>query len=401
MNFFEIQEKEKDILFNTYSRYPLAIIKGKGTKLYDIKGNEYTDLLAGISVCNLGHCHPEISKIIKEEAQRLIHVSNLFYTIPQIELGKKLLSYAHFDKIFFCNSGAEANEAAIKLARRYMQKIRGENRYEIITLTGSFHGRTLATLTATGQDKIKQGFYPLPAGFKSVSINNIKEIENSISDKTAAIMIEIIQGEGGIVPLKKEYIEIINKLCEKHNILLIVDEVQTGMGRTGKMWAFMHYSIKPHIITCAKALANGLPMGAMMAKKEIAQGLEAGSHATTFGGGPLISKVALKVLEIIEQQNLIKRAEEIGKYTLDMLEELKKQFPNHIKEIRGKGLMIGIELQDNIDANFVFHEILKRKYIVNLTHQNTIRLLPPLIISKEEILIFKNILKEIFKNYTL
>ncbi len=397
MNHKDLMELEQEVLFDTYSRYPIAVKKGKGTKLYDFDGKEYTDLLAGIAVCNLGHCHPEITEAICDQAKSLVHVSNLFYTKEQLEFGWALLSTGDFQKVFFCNSGAEANEAAIKLARRYMQKVKGEFRYEIITLEGSFHGRTLATLTATGQDKVKEGFFPLPHGFVHAKINNLEDIKRKISDKTAAVMIEVIQGEGGIKPLDRDYVKGIYEICQKHDILLIIDEIQTGMGRTGKMWAYEHYDIHPDIITCAKAIANGLPMGAMMSTKKVAQGFGPGSHATTFGGGPILSRVGTKVIEIIKRDKLINRAEELGNYLLRILNDLKKRLPGLINEVRGKGLMIGIELNDKIDANRVFKELISRGYILNLTQGNVLRLLPPLIISKEELDEFSNTLEIVLK----
>jgi len=395
IEFTTLKNREENVLFNTYLRYPIAICRGSGTKLYDFKGKEYTDLLAGIAVCNLGHSHPELIEVICEQAKKLIHVSNLFYTEEQLELAEKLLSFGPFEKVFFCNSGAEANEAAIKLARRYMQKIRGEHRYEIITLEGSFHGRTLATLSATGQEKVKDGFSPLVPGFKTVKINNLAELEKEVTQHTAAVMIELIQGEGGIRPLDPEYIYGISEICKKYKILLIIDEIQTGMGRTGKMWAFQHYSITPDIITCAKALANGLPMGAMMATEEVAKGFGPGTHATTFGGGPLVSKVALKVLEILQRDKLILRADEIGKYSLKLFENLRQNFPDLIKQVRGKGLMIGIELDPKLDAKHIFQTLLSRGFILNLTQERVLRLLPPLIISKEEISDFCDELKKV------
>ncbi len=395
MNFEEIVSLEKKFIFPTYMRYPIAVVRGKGSRVYDPQGREYLDLLAGISVCNLGHCHPEIAEVICTQAKKLLHISNLFYIEEQVLLAQHLLSLAHFDKIFFCNSGAEANEAAIKLARKYMQEVRREPRFEIITLEGSFHGRTLATLSATGQDKVKIGFSPLVEGFKTVPPEEINILMDTIGPHTAGVMIEIIQGEGGVRPLSASYLQEVQQLCNKSDILLIVDEVQTGMGRTGKFWAHQHLSLTPDILTCAKALANGLPMGAMMSTEEVARGFGAGSHATTFGGSPIVSAVAKKVVEIIERDNLVKRAEELGKIFFYQLDRLAKEYPHVISEIRGQGLMIGIELKK--DAEYIFNALLQRGFISNLTQGNTLRLLPPLIIEEEEIFNFLTSLEEIVK----
>ncbi len=395
MKFEDIVSLEKKFIFPTYMRYPVAVVKGKGTRVYDPSGKEYIDMLAGISVCNLGHCHPEITQAICSQAQRLVHISNLFYIEEQVLLAQHLLSLGHFHKVFFCNSGAEANEAAIKLARRYMQQIREEYRFEIITLEGSFHGRTMATLSATGQDKIKKGFSPMLEGFKTVPPGDINALWDAITPSTAGIMLEIIQGEGGVIPLPDHYLQEVQQICDKTNILFIVDEIQTGIGRTGKFWAHEHLSLAPDIITSAKALANGLPMGAMMATAEIAKGFEPGSHATTFGGSPLVSAVAKKVLEIIERDRLVKRAEDLGNTVFVHLKNTQEKYPHIIAEIRGKGLMIGIELKR--EAKYIFESLLQKGFICNLTQGNILRLLPPLIITQEELLDFVTALEEILK----
>ncbi len=398
MNCNEIIAEEKDVIFNTYARYPICISHGAGSRLFSFDGKKYLDLLAGIAVCGLGHANEEIKQAISNQASKLIHVSNLFYTKEQVELAKKLVATTdHLKKVFFCNSGAEANEAAIKLARRYMQKIKNQERYEIITLEESFHGRTYATMSATGQERIKDGFSPLVPGFLHAKINDIEDVKRKVSKNTAAIMIEVVQGEGGVKPLDKKFVQDLYKLCLEEDIIFIVDEIQTGMGRTGKWWAFQHYGVKPHIITSAKALANGLPIGCMMATAEISKGFSLGSHATTFGGGPLVCAAALKVLEIIKRDNLIENAREIGNFALSLLNKLKEENSHLIKEVRGLGLMIGIEIVDDEKAKKIFNALLDNGIIVNLTQQKILRLLPPLIITQQEISYFVDTLAKILK----
>lgn len=392
----DIKEREKDLLFSTYARYPIAITKGEGTRLYDLHGKEYIDLLAGISVCNLGHSHPELVQVIQEQANKLIHVSNLFYQEEQLDLAEKLLSTCALQKVFFCNSGAEANEAAIKLARRYMQKVKGRDAFQIVSLQGSFHGRTLATVAATGQDKVKDGFFPLPTGFVTIPFLDIQALSSAITQQTAAVIVEIIQGEGGVRPLTSEYLQQLQLICQKQNVLLIVDEVQTGMARTGKMWAYQHFGLEPDIVTSAKALANGLPMGAMLATNEVSQGFEPGSHAATFGGGALVSAVASKVLDIIERDDLCKNAHKIGDYAQDKLLELQNRFPKKIIQVRGKGLMLGIELDSS--GEDIWRNLLRSGFICNLTQQKILRLLPPLTISFEDIEAFIKALSRILES---
>ena len=272
MNSEEIQKCDAAALCRTYARYPLAVNRGQGTRLFSPEGKVYTDLLAGIAVCNLGHSHPELVEVICAQAKKLIHVSNLFYQEEQVELAKKLLGTCHLERVFVCTSGAEANEGAIKLARRYMREGRGLERYEIITVTGSFHGRTLATLTATGQDKIKTGFGPLPEGFVTVPFGDLDAMKAAMNDRTAAVLIEMIQGEGGVKPLPEDYARGLAALCAERGVLLMIDEIQTGVGRTGKFWAHQHLGLRPDVVTVAKGLAGGLPMGAVMCTEEVSKG---------------------------------------------------------------------------------------------------------------------------------
>jgi acetylornithine/N-succinyldiaminopimelate aminotransferase len=389
----QVQEKTDRYLCHTYARYPLSVKSAKGCFLYDFNGREYLDLLSGIAVCGLGHSHPEIISAIKEQADKLIHVSNLFYQEEQALFAEKLISTCSLDRVFLCNSGAEANEGAIKLARRYMQKVLKQDRFEIITLSGSFHGRTLATLTATGQDKIKDGFDPLPPGFKIVPFNDETALEQAVNNHTAAIMVEIIQGEGGVRPLSRGFMDRMVQLCKKHGLLMILDEIQTGMGRTGRFWAHQHHGLSPDIVTSAKSLAGGLPMGAVLCTEKVSAAFDAGSHGTTFGGNPLACAAALKVLEVLERDDLIRKAERLGLEATQAFEELKKKHPEKIREIRGMGLMLGIELF--FPGNKLWKALLQKGYVLNLTQETVLRLLPPLVISMDHIRDFARTLDEL------
>lgn len=393
MNSEDIKQGEASALCRTYARYPLAVSRAEGTKLYTPEGRVYTDLLAGIAVCNLGHSHPELVEVICAQAGKLIHVSNLFYQEEQVALAKSLLGTSHLQRVFFCNSGAEANEGAIKLARRYMREGRGEERFEIITLSGSFHGRTLATLTATGQDKIKTGFGPLPEGFITVPFADLEAMEAAMNERTAAVLIEMIQGEGGVKPLPEDYVRGLAALCAAKGVLLIVDEIQTGVGRTGKFWAHQHAGLKPDIVTVAKGLAGGLPMGAVMCTEEVSKGFPPGSHGTTFGGNALISAVASKVIEIIERDDLCGRAARMGDWLRGRLEGFRSRFPEKIAEVRVHGLMVGIELTH--PGAEVWKELLGQGFVLNLTQDTVLRLLPPLVITEEELEAFCQALESI------
>jgi len=386
--------RDKKVLCQTYGRYPLAIERAVGARLYDLDGREYVDLLAGIAVANLGHSHPELLAVMQEEAQKLIHVSNLFYQPNQVDLAEKLLSTCACDRVFFCNSGAEANEAAIKLARRFMRTVRYKDAYEIITLTGSFHGRTLATLTATGQSgRIKEGFEPLPQGIFSVPMGDIEALRAAVSEKTAGVLIEMVQGEGGVLPLPEAYVRAVADLCQEANCLFMVDEIQTGLCRTGRFWAHQHFGLTPDIFTTSKGLANGLPMGAMLAKEHVARGFVPGSHATTFGGGGMLSAVACKVVDILLRDDLAGRARELGKLTMDAVRKVQAALPGKIANIRGQGLMIGIELAEPGEA--VHAELRERGFVCNLAHGKVLRLLPPLTIAADDLLAFVAALEDI------
>ncbi len=391
-----LQTEEKDLLCSTYARYPLAIKSARGHTLIDFQDREYVDLLGGISVCNVGHCHPEIAEAVCDQARKLVHVSNLFYQEEQCKLARALLDTCSLDRVFFCNSGAEANETAIKAARKYMQCVRKESRHEIITLNNSFHGRSMATLSATGQEKIKQGFYPLLPGFVHVPPNNKEQLEEACNENTAAIMLEVIQGEGGVFSLNEEYLLFAQQMCKKRGLLLIVDEVQTGMGRTGRFWAYQHYGLQPDIITSAKALANGLPMGATMLKEDIAQALGPGSHATTFGGSPLVSAAAIKTLEIMNREELVEKSARTGEYARELFTGVKERTGGKIEEIRGRGLMLGIKL--SFPGSGIWRELLDRGFVLNLTQEKVLRLLPPLNIPEKELESFAENLEEVLLN---
>tara|TARA_Y100001954_G_scaffold43747_1_gene45430 strand:+ start:2352 stop:3575 length:1224 start_codon:yes stop_codon:yes gene_type:complete len=392
--FDAIKERESNLLCNTYGRYPIAISKAKGSRLYDLDNNEYIDFLSGIAVCSLGHSRDDLADVMSEQARKMVHISNLFYQEPQLELAEKLLSTCAAGKVFFSNSGAEANEGAIKLARRYMRKVRKTDRYEIITLEKSFHGRTLSTLTATGQEgPIKDGFSPLPDGFVTVPFGNMNALRGAVGQNTAAIMIEMVQGEGGVRPLPTEYVRDIVDLCKENGLLLIVDEVQTGLCRTGRFWAHQHYGIQPDIFTSAKALANGLPMGAVLCSDEVAKGFEPGSHATTFGGGGVVSAVASKVIDIMLEERLAERAIALGQLAAEEIERIRIKHPDKIVGSRGLGLLFGIELAFN--GTEVWKRLLAKRIICNLTQGTILRLVPPLTIEEDDIRTFANELDSI------
>ena len=378
-----IPEEYNKYILNTYNRFPLTFTKGEGVYLYTDFGKKMIDFSSGIAVSIMGHSHPEIVKKIKEQAETLIHTSNLYYSIPQLNLAKKLVEKSCFNKVFFCNSGAEANEAALKLARKYCKIKGGNEKYKIITLKNSFHGRTLATITLTGQTKYQKGFEPLLEGVLYVEPNNIEELENAFDKNICAIFIEVIQGEGGIRELNYDFVKKVRDLCNDYDALMIVDEIQTGIGRTGKLFGYENFfKIEPDIITLAKGLAAGLPIGAMLVKDKFANVLGPGEHASTFGGNLLSTAVACKVLEIIERENILENVITTGKYFKNKLLELKNKY-SCIVDVRGIGLMLGIEL------NFSNKEFIKKMFdegiIVVPSGEYVVRFLPPLIITQKEV----------------
>ena len=384
MTLDEIIELDKKYYMNTFGdRVPVCFQYGKGINLWDLDGNKYYDFLAGIAVNALGHSHPKLVHAIQEQAAKLIHCSNLYYIEQQAKLAKILVECSCADKVFFANSGAEANEGAIKLARIYFKKKGFPDKYEIITLEKSFHGRTLATIAATGQEKYQKPYSPLTPTFLKVPINNLQALESAININTCAVMIEPIQGESGVNPTSAEYLKGVRKLCDEKGILLIFDEVQCGLGRTGKLFSYQHYDVEPDIFTLAKALGGGFPIGALLAKDFVAKAFEKGDHGSTFGGNPLACAAGLAVMDVLLNEGLVDNSDKMGTYFLEKLVNLKSKY-NIIKEIRGKGLMIGIELAIN-KAEEIKNRCFEKKYLVGSVGQNIIRLLPPLIITKDDI----------------
>ena len=381
--------KEKEIMaladeniMNTYKRFPIVLVKGSGVKVWDVNGKEYLDFVAGIAVCNLGHSHPQIIAAVKEQLENLTHVSNLYYTEPQAQLARLLVENSFADKVFFCNSGAEANEAAIKLARKYAHENMGPDKFELITMKDSFHGRTMATITATGQEKFQFGFTPLLEGFTYVPFNDLQALEARISNKTCGIMVEPIQGEGGVNIPGDNYLASVREICDRHGILLIVDEVQTGMGRTGKLFAYEHSGIKPDIMTLAKALGNGFPIGAMLATDKIAKAFVPGNHASTFGGSPLAMAAANATVKTMLQEGILEHCRKMGDYFLLQLKKLQEKH-KIIKDVRGKGLMLAAQL--NIESGDIVNECLQRGLLIASAGSKTLRFVPPLIITTQDI----------------
>ncbi len=366
---------------NTFGdRLPVCFEKGEGLRLFDDKGKTYYDFLGGIAVNALGHGHKAFIEALKNQLDKVIHTSSLYYIENQAKLAQKLAESSCADKVFFANSGAEANEGAFKIAKIYNYK-KGLDRYEIITLDKSFHGRTLAAVAATGQKKYQKPYYPLTPGFIQVKPNDFNAVKDAVTDKTAAIMIELIQGESGVHPMDKEYVQKLRKLCDEKDIVLIFDEVQTGMGRTGRLFAHQLYGAEPDIFTCAKALGGGIPIGAVCAKEKFADAFEPGDHGTTFGGNPFATAAGLAVFDIFEKEKLVENADKIGAYFRKRLDALAEKSNGKIAEVRNAGLLIGIQLEDSI-AKTVFNKLFEDGFLTSLCGGNTIRIAPPLIISE-------------------
>lgn len=378
MKKHQVYQDYNEYILNTYTRTEGIFVKGKGMTLTDIDGKKYLDFFPGWGVANVGHCHPKVMAGVRDQIDKLIHIPNNLYHPSQAKLAKEIIYHSFPGKVFFCNSGAEANEGAIKFARIYG----GGKRYEIITTQNSFHGRTLAALAATGQPKYHAGFEPLPTGFVIVPFNDLHAMKNAITDSTTAILLELVQGEGGINIADKAYVQALRKICTEKNILLMIDEVQTGLGRTGEMFAFKHYGITPDVMTLAKSLGGGLPIGAFVIKNEIADVLKAGMHGSTYGGSPLVCKAALGVFAAIKSDKMLSNTKKMGSYLIEALNKLKKKH-DCIVDVRGVGLMIGIEL--NIPGRPVYLECFKNGLIINCTQEKVLRLAPALIVTKKQI----------------
>ena len=369
-------------MFQTYDRFPITLVRGQGCRVWDEEGKEYLDFVGGIAVCALGHSSPLVSRALEEQSGMLVHVSNLYYTRPQTELARLLVEHSFADRVFFCNSGAEANEAAIKLARRYSNGKSGPQRHVIISMFDSFHGRTMATLSATGQAKVQVGYDPLVEGFKFVAFNDLPGLDQAMDESVCAVMLEPIQGEGGIVCPGPDYLKGVEELCKEREALLIFDEVQVGMGRTGRLFAHEHYGVRPDIMTLAKALGNGLPIGAMLASEELSKTFGPGSHATTFGGTPLVTAVSKAVVTSLLEDGWIDHCRVVGGYFRENLEQLARKY-SLIKEVRGLGLILGLEL-DRPGAPIV-DACIKEGFLIICTQEKVLRFLPPLIVQREEI----------------
>jgi acetylornithine/N-succinyldiaminopimelate aminotransferase len=378
----ELKDDAAKYLMQTYTRQPVSIVRGRGAKVYDLEGREYLDFVGGIAVNILGHGHPDLVQAIQRQAAQLIHTSNLYYTEPQVKLARLLVDHSFADRVFFCNSGAEANEAAIKLARRYGHERHGPDRYEVITMKNSFHGRTLGMLTATGQEKVQKGFEPLMPGFAYAPFNDFGAIESMVNEKTAAIMLEPIQAEGGVHVADRDYLKSLRELCTQQDILLIFDEIQTGMGRTGTFFAHEQLGVKPDIMTLAKGLAGGVPIGACLAKESVAVAFTPGSHASTFGGNPLACAAALAVCRVLLEGKILDQAKRMGEYLAKGLAGCKDRH-RIVKDVRGLGLLQGMELE--VDARTVVADALARGVLINAATERVLRFVPALVITQPEV----------------
>lgn len=378
----ELRQEAERYLMNTYARQPISIARGRGARVYDLEGREYVDFVAGIAVNILGHNHPDLTLAIQKQAVQVLHTSNLYYTVPQVQLAKVLVERSFANKVFFCNSGAEANEAAIKLARRYGHEKRGPECFEVITMKHSFHGRTLATIAATGQEKVQKGFEPLTPGFPTVPFNDLEALERAMSEKTAAVMLEPIQAEGGVHVVNKTYLARVRELCRERGVLLIFDEVQTGVGRTGTLFAYEQFGVQPDVMTLAKGLGGGVPIGACLATDEVAKVFVPGSHASTFGGNPLACTAGLAVLRTLLEGRILEHAKQMGEYLAKGLQDCKDRNAM-VKDVRGLGLLQGMELHG--EGKPVVDACLSRGLLINCTMERVLRFVPPLVITQAEI----------------
>ncbi|MGD2079642.1 MAG: acetylornithine transaminase [Nitrospirota bacterium] len=389
-------EESSLYLMDTYKRFPVLLRKGRGIRVWSSEGKEYLDFVGGIAVNLLGHCHPKVVMSIQKQAQRLIHVSNLYHIEQQTKLAALLCANSFADKVFFCNSGTEAVEAAIKLARKYAREQIGPERFEIVAAINSFHGRTLGALSASGQDKFKKGFEPLLPGFVHVPYDDAEAIEKAVTHNTCAVLLEPIQGEAGVRVPSPDYLKKVRRICDEQGILLILDEIQTGMGRTGELFGYQHGGIEPDIMTLAKGLANGMPIGAMLATEKVAKAFGPGDHGSTFGGNPLACAAALTTLETILEDGLVlDQCRRMGKYLMKKLEYLKKEFSSVVLEVRGTGLLVGVEITRECAP--IVTACLERGLLINCTAGNVIRLMPPLIVEPEDIDSMALTLEQVFE----
>lgn len=379
----EVVQRGQRVLFDTYARFPITFVKGEGARLWDQDGRSYLDLVAGLAVCNVGHCHPKVVKAIQDQAAKLIHVSNFYYNTPMVELAERLVELSFADRVFFCNSGAEANEGAIKLARKTAKERGRPQSFEVITMEGSFHGRTLATVSATAQQKYHKGFEPMVDGFRYVPFGDLEAVKEAVTDRTCAIMVEPVQGEGGVRPAPEGYLKGLRELCDRMGLLLILDEVQTGMGRTGRLFAYEHDGVAPHVMTLAKGIAGGIPMGCVLATEDVAKVLSPGTHASTFGGNPVASAAALAVLSILVDDGLLEEMIPVAQRLKKGLEEIGARFSDVVVEVRGRGMMLGMELKE--PCRPIVEACLKRRVLVNCTMDRVLRLVPPLVITMEQV----------------
>ncbi|MBL7685780.1 MAG: acetylornithine transaminase [Deltaproteobacteria bacterium] len=392
INNQSIVQRASQVLMNTYGRLPIALARGEGCWVWDYDGNKYLDLVAGIAVNVLGHSHPRLTQVISDQANKIIHTSNIYHILPQVELAERLTQISFADRVFFCNSGAEANEGAVKLTRKYFKKKNQAHRYQVICMSNAFHGRTLAMINATGQEKYLKSFLPPVEGFLHVPYGDLKALEEKMDDSVAAVMLEVVQGEGGVVLASNDFLKQVRKLCDQKGALLIFDEVQTGVGRTGTYFAYEHSQVIPDIMTLAKGLAGGIPIGALLAKESVSV-FEPGDHAATFGGNPFCTRVALEVLQILKE-GVLDHSQKVGEYFFNELKKL-AQTSSIIQEVRGQGLMLGIELK--VPGKDYVTQALSKGLLINCTHENVIRLVPPLILSQSEVDFAMKVLAEVLK----
>jgi acetylornithine/N-succinyldiaminopimelate aminotransferase len=380
-------------LMATYNRFPLTLVKGKGSYVWDDQGEKYLDFTSGIATCNLGHVPDAVKEKIEGQLENLWHCSNLYHIPTQEKLASLLVQHSCADQAFFCNSGTEANEAAIKLARRYSQKVKGREAFEIVTFKQSFHGRTLGALAATGQEKLQEGFQPLISGFRYLPYNDLDALGELVSSKTCAVLLELVQGEGGVIPADSEWLQQLALLCQKHDLLLMVDEIQTGMGRTGTLFSYEQYGIEPDVITVAKGLGSGFPIGAVLAKKDAAAAFDAGSHGSTFGGNPLATTAGMATIEVLMNGDVLQHSRQMGEYLNDRLRKCQERY-TEIEEVRGKGLLQGILIKGR--AAQVVQSAREKNVLILLAGPDVVRILPPLTTTEEEIDGFVSVMEQVF-----